>query len=291
MSQINDVKTVRLLGLVSKRWHELSHDKEVWKSLYLTKWGTHTPRPTYLKLLKQQRPWTSLYENRVLLEKNWKGGEVSARYINGHIDSVYCIQFDKDRILSGSRDRTIKSWDVHTGECMRTLEGHAGSVLCLQYDSRYIVTGSSDASIIIWDFETGKKLRTLRGHASPVLDVRFDEKEQIIVSCSKDCTIKVWNIVTGRLLRTLIGHHAAVNAVHLHENLVVSASGDCYVKLWDVNTGKCLRDFTGHTRGLACVQFDGKTIMYVLCCLQHTGVAENQGSQVVPMSIELTNFI
>ncbi|KAJ2000209.1 hypothetical protein H4R26_004729 [Coemansia thaxteri] len=31
--------------------------------------------------------------------------------------------------------------------------------------------------------------------------------------------------------------------------------------MWDLKTGELLRTFAGHTRGLACVQFDGKTIV------------------------------
>ncbi|KAJ3077724.1 hypothetical protein HK102_005009 [Quaeritorhiza haematococci] len=274
LSFMDDVSIFAELPLVSRRWSELCRDNEVWRIMYTKRWGaTVAPRrnipPNQLALYQNSQPltklqqkskdWRRLYSQRLMLHRNWCEGNVTAKYINGHADSVYCIQFDGTRIVSGSRDRTIKFWDLRTQKCERTLRGHDGSVLCLQYDTRYIVTGSSDSSIIVWDFKTGEKIRTLRGHASPVLDVRFND--EIIVSCSKDCTIKIWELETGKLLRTLEGHHAAVNAVHLHGNLIASASGDCAIKLWDVNTGACIRDFLGHTRGLACVQFDGDMIV------------------------------
>ncbi|TPX37098.1 hypothetical protein SmJEL517_g00925 [Synchytrium microbalum] len=205
------------------------------------------------------RDWRRLYRQRFHLHHNWVDGRYVTRTIQGHVDSVYCIQFDRDRLVSGSRDRTVKFWDIKSGKCRRTLAGHEGSVLCLQYDDKYIVTGSSDCRIIVWDQATGNIIHTLRGHGSPVLDVRFDDR--FVVSCSKDCTIRIWDIITGRLVRTLEGHHAAVNAVHFHGNLVASASGDCIIKLWDVRTGQCIRDFSGHSRGLACVQFDGDYIV------------------------------
>ena len=34
------------------------------------------------------------------------------------------------RVVSGSRDDTLKVWDVATGECVATLEGHSGYVHC-----------------------------------------------------------------------------------------------------------------------------------------------------------------
>ncbi|KAJ3328259.1 hypothetical protein HDU76_010286 [Blyttiomyces sp. JEL0837] len=235
----------------------------------------------------RRRNWKWIFKQRLTLERNWVKGNYSVRSIQGHGDSVYCIQFDPYRIVSGSRDKTIKFWDVQSALASpasavsvagvvspappppagssspvgpyRSISGHAGSVLCLQYDHRYIVTGSSDSTIIVWDFKTGRKLHVLEGHSYHVLDVRLNEDR--IVSCSKDTTVKIWNLLTGKLIYNLEGHHAAVNAVHLNGDLVASASGDCLIKLWNIRTGAHVRDFVGHTRGLACVQYDGKILV------------------------------
>ena len=37
---------------------------------------------------------------------------------------------DGRRVVSGSEDKTLKVWDVATGECVATLEGHSGWVRC-----------------------------------------------------------------------------------------------------------------------------------------------------------------
>ena len=42
---------------------------------------------------------------------------------------------DGRRVVSGSDDKTLKVWDVETGECVATLEGHSESVRCLLYTS------------------------------------------------------------------------------------------------------------------------------------------------------------
>ena len=34
------------------------------------------------------------------------------------------------RVVSASRDKTLKVWDVATGRCVATLEGHSGIVRC-----------------------------------------------------------------------------------------------------------------------------------------------------------------
>jgi WD40 repeat protein len=41
----------------------------------------------------------------------------------------------------------VKVWDLKTGECQLTLRGHAAAVLCVQFDDQKIVSGSYDKKI------------------------------------------------------------------------------------------------------------------------------------------------
>jgi F-box and WD-40 domain protein 1/11 len=114
-------------------------------------------------------------------------------HLRGHADSVYCLEFDSKRIISGSRDQTIKVWDIQTGRCLGTFRGHHGSVLCLKFekdwdikgDGRrgFMVSGSSDRRACVWDIWIGEggevraEVRAvLRGHLDGVLDLRVDEQ-------------------------------------------------------------------------------------------------------------------
>ncbi|KAG0361586.1 hypothetical protein BG005_007871 [Podila minutissima] len=214
--------------------------------------------------------WKFLYVQRKQLEQNWAHGVHSAQLLPGHAEGIYCIQFDERKIASGSRDNTIKIWNLATGACLRTYHGHSASVLCLQYDDDKIVSGGSDTNIIVRDLQTGKIVRRLEGHADSVLSLRLEK--DTVVSCSKDRTVKIWKISTGELVRTLVGHRAAVNAVQFspepsetmymgHQRVVVSASGDRSIKIWSFETGECLRTLEGHTRGIACIQFEGNIII------------------------------
>ncbi|CAI2162989.1 12799_t:CDS:2 [Funneliformis geosporum] len=203
--------------------------------------------------------WKHLYHQRSVIENHWRKGIYSIRELPGHSESIYCVQFDENKIISGSRDDTIKIWDIKTGKCVKTFHGHKQSVLCLQYDDKVIVSGSSDATIIVWDLVTGEIKHTLEGHSESVLNLRFDDN--LIISCSKDRTVRIWDREIGTCLRVLCGHRAAVNAVQFKDGYVVSASGDRTIKLWSLSSGQCLRTFDGHSRGIACIQFDGNIIV------------------------------
>ncbi|KAF9435434.1 hypothetical protein BGZ76_006300 [Entomortierella beljakovae] len=270
-----DMASLTKVAIISKAWSHFAKDNEVWRRIYLGHQQWKIKHPS----LKQDLPnnhlrtsdtsqnnksecaaldWKQLCHDRKTLEIRWKSLPVKTKLL-GHEDSVYCIQFDNTKIVTGSRDRTIKFWDFHSYKCTDTLEGHSQSVLCLQFNDSILVSGSSDNTIIVWDMETRQPISRLHGHRDGVLDVCFDDK--YIISCSKDASIKVWDVHTRVLLKTMTGHRGPVNAVQLCNGQVVSASGDGLVKLWDISTGCCIRDFIGHERGLACVQFDGETVV------------------------------
>ncbi|CEP11365.1 hypothetical protein [Parasitella parasitica] len=212
--------------------------------------------------------WQALYQNRLEIERRWKDGSCKLRMFppancpvaDLHTEGIYCIQFDKQKMVTGSRDRTIKVWDIQTGLCKVTLRGHTGSVLCLQYDRQYVFSGSSDTNLIVTDMETGEVKRTLKGHRDSVLGLRLVKSDQII-SCSKDKTLRLWDRETGECVQLFSGHRAAVNAVQWNSNRIVSASGDRTIKIWDLDSGECLKTLESHTRGVACVEFDGSFIV------------------------------
>lgn len=213
--------------------------------------------------------WKSLYEARAKIERRICGNftpgihlvdgsvvgeEPKVMVLTGHTDSVYCLEFDHEKIVTGSRDRTIKVWSLQSGVLKATLSGHSGSVLSLKFDSSgFMVSGSSDCTILVWDLNKGNVQKRLNGHEGGVLDLKFDR--QWIVSCSKDTVVRVWNRATLELYHAFRGHDGPVNAVGLQDGKIVSASGDMKIILWDI-VAKCkLQTFSGHEAGLACIEF------------------------------------
>lgn len=138
--------------------------------------------------------WRSLYKNRMELDRRWAHAKPTASRLSGHSDSVYCLEFDSTRIITGSRDRTIKVWSILTGKLLATFRGHNGSVLCLKFDKDwdvgkdaggnpgFMVSGSSDCSVCVWDLKTGpwnviegEVKAILKGHTGGILDLKIDE--------------------------------------------------------------------------------------------------------------------
>ena len=78
----------------------------------------------------------------------------------------------ENNIVSGSRDGTLRVWDLTRGVCVHTLVGHSASVRCVVYDGRRAVSGASDYLVKIWDVETETCVHTLTGHTNYVFSLK-----------------------------------------------------------------------------------------------------------------------
>ena len=67
------------------------------------------------------------------------------------------------RVVSGSRDATLRVWDIVDGECLHVLIGHVAAVRCVQYDGRLIVSGAYDYMVKVWNPEREECIHTLAG--------------------------------------------------------------------------------------------------------------------------------
>ena len=185
-----------------------------------------------------------------------------------HTNTIYCLQLYTypetgiQVLFTGSKDRTIKEWDLATGAVLRTIGGvHEGSVLSICVYGDYLASAGSDSNVVVWDLVGNKVVKVIDDHEDSVLCVRFDDAR--LVSCSKgeytygsvtattdvppqDRTVRTYLFPDLDPQHIMTGHRAAVNAVSLSPTHIVSASGDRSLRLWDANTGALLRTFENH---------------------------------------------
>jgi WD40 repeat protein len=181
------------------------------------------------------RGWEHAYLRRLFVSNQ--------RTFQGHTEPVFGVAFSPDgiRLASGSRDRTLKVWDVQTGEVQMTLRGHTGSIdkVVFSPDGTRIASGSDDRTLKVWDARTGLEILTLQGHTGPVQSVAFSPSGKHLVSGGDDTMVKVWDSQSGQEILTLKGHTNRVGSVAFSADgtRIASGSGDRTLKVWDAQTG------------------------------------------------------
>ncbi|MFI5458011.1 MAG: DUF4062 domain-containing protein [Isosphaerales bacterium] len=184
--------------------------------------------------------------------------------LRGHDDTVWSVAFDREgrRIVSGSRDNTVRVWDAASGAELACLRGHDDWVNTMAFDreGRRIVSGSEDDTVRVWDASSGAELACLRGHDGWVMSVAFDREGRRIVSGGGefDKTVRVWDADSGAELACLRGHDDEVSSVAFDREgrRIVSGSDDNTVRVWDAASGAELACLRGHDLAVLSVAFD-----------------------------------
>ncbi|WVW79437.1 hypothetical protein I302_101406 [Kwoniella bestiolae CBS 10118] len=165
------------------------------------------------------RPWKTVYCERLMVERNWRKGRFNHRLLRGHTDGVMCLQYHTALtnpsypvLITGSYDRSVRVWNLDTGEEVRTLTGHTRAVRALQFDQMLLFTGAMDGTVRMWNWRAGECLRVMDGHTDGVISLNYNG--YLLASGSADSTIQVWNFRSGNKF-TLRGHEEWVNSVVL----------------------------------------------------------------------------
>ena len=76
---------------------------------------------------------------------------------------------DGRRLASGSWDRTVKFWEVSTGEQLSTVAGKMKEIQALAFsrDGHLLATENSSNTTALRDSDTGQEIRVARDATSP----------------------------------------------------------------------------------------------------------------------------
>ena len=186
--------------------------------------------------------------------------------LSGHRGEVMSLAFSPDckRVISGSRDTTVRFWDTETGTQMGKSLQFDDEVMSVAFspNAEHIVAGLKDNTIRIWDVAGKREVGSLQGHDGMVYSVAFSPNGQYVVSGSTDKTVRIWDVGEREQKgNPLQGHTGMVLSVAFSPNgqHVVSGSTDKTVCIWDVGAGTQVGPpLQGHTEGVTFVAWPPK---------------------------------
>jgi uncharacterized small protein (DUF1192 family) len=125
-----------------------------------------------------------------------------------------CHWASPNQLLTASRDRCVKIWDVNTGGIVGTVMAMSPvASLCETGNARLFAAACADGSIRMIDLrEKGVVLRFDRVHAKPLTCVAYAPMEDMLYSLGRDAAIAVTSLAGGARVRQLAHPELAVTA-------------------------------------------------------------------------------
>src|SRR5262249_19169218 len=101
-------------------------------------------------------------------------------------------------------------------------------------DGRHALSGSNDKTLRLWDLKTGETLRTLEGHTFLVTAVAVAADGSRALSGSSDNTLRLWDLVTGECLAEFPPDAAITCAAFARGDLIVGGSADGRIHILEI---------------------------------------------------------
>jgi platelet-activating factor acetylhydrolase IB subunit alpha len=213
------------------------------------------------------------------------------RTLPGHDHSVSAVRFipsgaagspsSGNLLVSASRDKSLRIWDVSTGYCVKTIRGHADWVrdVSPSFDGEYLVSAGNDNTARIWRTTSGEPQATLLGHEHHIECCVFappasygylatlagqkkpplpSSSAEFVATGARDKSIRLWD-ARGTLIKTLVGHDNWIRGLVFHPGgkYLLSVADDKTLRCWDLSQEgklvKTLDDTHGHF--ISCIRW------------------------------------
>ncbi|ETO11695.1 WD-40 repeat protein [Reticulomyxa filosa] len=192
-------------------------------------------------------------------------------YLQGHSDGIIAVQLspDNSKIVSCSRDSTIRVWDLSSGKQIQLLKGHNAEVAEAQFlpGGSKLVSASWDKTIRIWDLMSGQQIQLLEGHERGLNGVQISADGSKLLSYSTDRTVRLWDISSGKQLQIFSGHSSGIRkAQFVSDGLkIISCSSDGTIRIWDALSGQQIQLLKGHSGSVNGIQLSPNNSKIVSC--------------------------
>jgi WD40 repeat protein len=123
----------------------------------------------------------------------------------GHELAVVAVAVspDSNYVVTGSRDKSAKLWELSTGREVRSCLGHDFSVTSVDIssDEKYLLTGSNDETVKLWEMETGKEIFSTNPVHERITHVAISPDMKFFVTAALRYNIHVYDFASRKKIK------------------------------------------------------------------------------------------
>lgn len=192
--------------------------------------------------------------------------------------------------VTGSRDATVKVWDIDAGRLSHDLRGHADAVRCIEVAGNQVVSGSYDCTcrVRLASFDWWTSL--INSFGTPILEsacrcyrdiwarsmlwrlMGFGWSLEVKILPSGygqpvqgRCSVILCKAQTAeqysQCVALLQGHTSLVGQLQLSDDILTTGGSDGRIIVFNLETMQCLERLCAHDNSVTCLQFDKRFIL------------------------------
>lgn len=220
-----------------------------------------------------------IWKSHALEEGHCSKDEAIFHRLQGHSEMVSFLSWspcDK-RLLSCGDDRTIRLWNVQTGECAHIFEKHTNQITACAWmpGGKTFVSGAHDFNIFEWNADTGECISwyDVRAHVN---DIAVSKDGRMLIATCSNNFIRIFDTRTKEQISSM-KESANITSIFLSNDanfLLVNnnSQGDSdmegpEIHIWSLREKTIIETFEGfkQTRFVIRSCFGGHNQMLVLC--------------------------
>lgn len=191
--------------------------------------------------------------------------------LKGHKDRVSCLALSPSgqTLISGSKDQTIRFWDLRTKKIRRTLDGQFDShlneitTIAVSPDNRFLLSCDLDNSLKVWDINHARVIKNISFSAN-VTCLAINPNGQLFCSGGLEPQIRIRQIKDGHVIRSINNKSGVMSLAFSPDGKLLATGGfNRTIKIWEITTGREIYTIAGHSDRISQVIFskDGQTLI------------------------------
>jgi WD40 repeat protein len=173
--------------------------------------------------------------------------------LHGHTDWIRSITLqssDRMKIVSASRDDTLRVWDYEKNKCTGVYNVHATPFVTVDASKlvqNSVLSGSTRGGLTMWDTRSNHVIHENRNHENVVSAICTID-DHMFATASYDHSIKIYDTrnLSSPCVDIKTAHNSAITSMDLESKYIVSVSVDGWLKMFDL-TGHCTQAFVTPT--------------------------------------------
>jgi WD40 repeat protein len=152
------------------------------------------------------------------------------------------------RLATGSRDGSVRLWDLRSGRLAKTIDTHPKGVNSLVYDpgGNLLASSGNDGMVRIWEVSSGEIAARLIGGVYAVPAVAFS-RDGALLATADGRNLRLREVETQRLALTMQSSESFYTLAYSPDGALLAAGDSANgVQIWDASEGTLLRSLDGH---------------------------------------------